>query len=229
MSLPRVSGLSVQSDRDKTGSMCRGSSLPGGPRGPQSRPGRVRLGEKPWGLFRPQRGSRTRGSALRDQLRPGTGSAPPPNPTPPRGTLMLAEGWGPVSAAAPGPTGRRVCTGATPCPACLGVMDRPGGRSLANQGWLATPISELATLPGQGQSKCCLTHHGPSMVVSMALPKMANGSTRPGWEGPGGQAPTRPAREPLKDPSSPACLPAYQTEPQIPILSPVTVRCIRFL
>lgn len=229
MSLPRVSGLSVQSDRDKTGSMCRGSSLPGGPRGPQSRPGRVRLGEKPWGLFRPQRGSRTRGSALRDQLRPGTGSAPPPNPTPPRGTLMLAEGWGPVSAAAPGPTGRWVCTGATPCPACLGVMDRPGGRSLANQGWLATPISELATLPSQGQSKCCLTHHGPSMVVSTALPKTANGSTRPGWEGPGGQAHTRPTREPLKDPSSPACLPAYQTEPQIPILSPVTVRCIRFL
>lgn len=227
MSLPRVSGLSVQSDRDKTGSMCRGSSLPGGPRGPQSRPGRVRLGEKPWGLFRPQRGSRTRGSALRDQLRPGTGSAPPPNPTPPRGTLMLAEGWGPVSAAAPGPTGRRVCTGATPCPACLGVMDRPGGRSLANQGWLATPISELATLPGQG--KCCLTHHAPSLVVSTALPKTANGSTRPGWEGPGGQVPTRRTRESIKEPSSPACLPAYQTEPQIPILSPVTVRCIRFL
>lgn len=227
MSLPRVSGLSVQSDRDKTGSMCRGSSLPGGPRGPQSRPGRVRLGEKPWGLFRPQRGSHTRGSALRDQLHPGTGSAPPPNPTPPRGTLMLAEGWGPVSAAAPGPTGRRVCTGATPCPACLGVMDRPGGRSLANQGWLATPISEPATLPGQG--KCCLTHHGPSLVVSTALPKTANGSTRPGWEGPGGQVPTRPTRESVKDPSSPACLPAYQTEPQIPILSPVTVRCIRFL
>lgn len=227
MSLPRVSGLSVQSDRDKTGSMCRGSSLPGGPRGPQSRPGRVRLGEKPWGLFRPQRGSRTRGSALRDQLRPGTGSAPPPNPTPPRGTLMLAEGWGPVSAAAPGPTGSRVCTGATLCPACLGVMDRPGGRSLANQGWLATPISEPATLPGQG--KCCLTHHGLSLVVSTALPKTANGSTRPGWEGPGGQAPTRPTRESVKEPSSPACLPAYQTEPQIPILSPVTVRCIRFL
>lgn len=227
MSLPRVSGLSVQSDRDKTGSMCRGSSLLGGPRGPQSRPGRVRLGEKPWGLFRTQRGSRTRGSALRDQLRPGTGSAPPPNPTPPRGTLMLAEGWGPVSAAAPGPTGSRVCTGATPCPACLGVMDRPGGRSLANQGWLATPISEPATLPGQG--KCCLTHHGPSLVVSTALPKTANGSTRPGWEGPGGQAPTRPTRESVKEPSSPACLPAYQTEPQIPILSPVTVRCIRFL
>lgn len=226
MSLPRVSGLSVQSDRDKTGSMCRGSSLPGGPRGPQSRPGRVRLGEKPWGLFRPQRGSCTRGSALRDQLRPGTGSAPPPNPMPPRGTLMLAEGWGPVSAA-PGPTGSQVCTGATPCPACLGVMDRPGGRSLANQGWLATPISEPATLPGQG--KCCLTHHGPSLVVSTALPKTANGSTRPGWEGPGGQVPTRPTRESVKEPSSPACLPAYQTEPQIPILSPVTVRCIRFL
>lgn len=57
---------------------------------------------------------------------------------------MLAKELDPFSAAVPGPTGRRVCTRATPCPACLGMTDFPGGRSLANQVWPVTPISRAS-------------------------------------------------------------------------------------